>query len=289
MRLFLLTALTMLAFAANSLLTRAGVASGTDPVSFAVIRVLAGAGVLAVLALATRGSLPLRRKGGRAWQYLLLSVLGLVVYLGGFSMAYLTLDAGVGALILFATVQAGLFGAAVATGQSIGWMRWLGMGIALTALAWLLWPGPDARIDLFGAGLMVCAGLGWALYTWQGRGSAWALGDTAANFLWASLALLLVWLPLGGAVSAQGLLWGVVSGALASGLGYALWFHVLPQIQTTTAALVQLTVPVIAILGGALLLGEALSLQVGLACLGVIGGIALGLRPAQPKRGSNGS
>lgn len=287
MRLALLIALTMLAFAANSLLTRAGVAAGTDPMRFALIRVLSGAVVLSALAWRARGTVPLRPDQGAV--YLILSVLGLAVYLIGFSAAYLTLDAGVGALVLFATVQAGLFGGALVTGAAVGARRWMGMGIALVALGWLLWPGVGGNIPLGGALAMVAAGLGWALYTWQGRGARWALGASAANFVWAGLVLLLVTVPMGGEVTATGVVWAVLSGAVASGLGYALWFHVLPSLSAPVAGLVQLSVPVIALLAGAVLLEEALTGPILLACAAVLGGIALGLLPAQPKSGSNGS
>lgn len=269
MRLFLLTCLTMLLFAANSLLTRAGVAAGTEPMTFAMVRVAAGAVVLGAMAVRARGQVPFRgvARGIAAG--------ALIVYLVGFSMAYLTLDAGVGALILFAIVQAGLFGGALVVGEPIGARRWGGMAVALAALAWLLWPGPGAVVSGSGALWMILAGLGWALYTWQGRSEPWALGGTAGNFLIATGVVALIWMGLGGGLTLIGLICAMVSGAIASGLGYALWFHVLPQMRATTAGLAQLTVPVIAMLAGAVFLGEAITLDAVLACAGVLGGIAL--------------
>lgn len=281
MRLLLLTCVTMLLFAANSLLTRAGVAAGTEPMTFAMVRVAAGAVVLGVLALRARGHVPLRGVARGV------AVCALVVYLVGFSMAYISLDAGVGALILFGVVQAGLFAGALAVSEPIGLRRWAGMLIALTALAWLLWPGPGAVVSGTGALWMILAGLGWALYTWQGRSEPWALGGTAGNFLIAAGAVALIWLAVGGAITASGLVAAIASGAIVSGLGYALWFHVLPQMRATTAGLAQLTVPVIALLAGAMFLGEAISLEAALACAGVLGGIALAT--VQRTRRSSGS
>ena len=269
MRLPALLCLVMFAFAANSLLTRAGVAEGTDPLSFALIRVMTGAATLAMIAWASRGLPPLTGRD-RA-----LASLALTVYLFGFSLAYLTLDAGVGALILFAVVQIGLFAGALMTGEVIGPRRWLGMGLALAALTWLLWPGSAAQISLTGALWMGLGGLGWALYTWLGRSEAWALGGTAGNFLWASLAVFLLWIPFGGPVTWLGTTYAAASGIVASGLGYALWFHVLPQIKATTAGIAQLTVPVIALILGAVLLREPIGFETALACGLVLAGVAL--------------
>lgn len=277
MRLFLLTCLTMLFFASNSLLTRAGVADGMDPLTFAAIRVGAGAVFLGALALWQKGQVPLR---GRTR---MLSVIALSVYLFGFSLSYLTLDAGLGALILFATVQLCLFGAAITFGEVISLRRWLGMGLALGGLGLLLLPGGGTTVDGLGAAWMALGGAGWALYTYMGKSSSWALGNSAGNFL-LSTGVLLLAAPLwwGGAITPLGLVCAVASGAIASGLGYALWFVVLPQMATTTAGVAQLCVPVIAVIGGAILLAEPVTLPVMGACAVVLGGIALATIP--PRR-----
>lgn len=282
MRVFLLTCLTMVFFASNSLLTRAGVADGMDPLAFAALRVGAGAAFLGVIALWQRGRVPLRG-GARA-----LSVLALSVYLFGFSLSYLTLDAGLGALVLFATVQLCLFGAAVYFKDTITGRRWVGMGMALGGLGLLLLPGGDTVVDMAGVGWMALGGVGWALYTYMGKSSEWALGNSAGNFL-LSTGVLLLAAPLwwGADVTPLGLACAVVSGAIASGLGYALWFVVLPQIATTTAGVAQLCVPVLAVVGGAVLLSEAITFRIVIACAVVLGGIALATIPPRKPRTPN--
>ena len=281
MKLFALTTLTMLFFASNSLLTRAGVADGMDPLTFAAIRVGAGAVFLGVIALWQRGQVPIT---GRTR---LLSVIGLSVYLLGFSLSYLTLEAGMGALVLFATVQLCLFGAAIAFREVVGPRRWLGMGIAMSGLTLLLLPGGGGGVDLAGVAWMILGGAGWALYTYMGKSSNWALGNSAGNFL-LSTGVLFLAVPLwwGGVITPLGLVCAVASGAIASGLGYVLWFVVLPQMATTTAGIAQLCVPVIAVIGGAVLLDEPVTLPIILACAVVLGGIALATVPPVRKAGS---
>ncbi|MDK3017450.1 DMT family transporter [Pseudodonghicola flavimaris] len=280
MRLPLLVGLVMLAFAANSLLTRAGVEQGgITPAAFAAVRVAAGAVVLLGLSRARRLPLPLRGRRGRR----VLGALSLSVYMIGFSLAYRTLDAGVGALILFGVVQISIFALTALDGAPAGLRQMLGAVVAFGGLAWILWPEAGAEVPVRGAGFMAAAGFGWALYTLSGRGETSALAGSAANFL---LALPLCLLPLifegGPAPAPLGLGLAVVSGALTSGLGYALWYRVVPQLAAPTAATVQLSVPVIALLAGASLLGEAPGWPVILGAVAVIGGIALGMpRPVR--------
>ncbi|ABV94649.1 hypothetical protein Dshi_2916 [Dinoroseobacter shibae DFL 12 = DSM 16493] len=274
LRLFLLVALTMTAFAANSLLNRAALAGGEiGPAAFAAIRLGSGALVLALLVMRTR---PLRlRKPGR-W----IGVGSLALYMAGFSYAYLSLDAGLGALILFGGVQITMFAGALLSRDAIPVTRWLGAGLALAGLALLLWPGAVGRPDPLGLALMSLAAVGWGIYSLHGRGSTEPLADTAANFvLTLPLCLLVVaiW-PDGVAISLWGIVLAVICGAVTSGLGYALWYTVLPQLGASRAAVAQLTVPVIASLGGLLLLGEAITLLSVLATVLVLGGVALSLR-----------
>lgn len=272
LKLFLMTALVMLAFAANSVLNRAALVGGDiGPLPFALIRVLAGAVILAALASATSGTAWLRRMtlGG---------VVSLALYLVGFSAAYLSLDAGAGALILFAGVQVTMFGGALWAGEDVPLRRWVGSGLALAGLAWMLWPGEGA-ISLLHGGFMAAAAFGWGLYSLIGRASTEPLATTAAAFLGAvplvALALFF-WLGAGN-ISGWGIFLAVLSGSVTSGLGYALWYAVLPQLGATRAAVAQLTVPVIAVCGGVLLLSEAVSLRLLLSCILVIGGVSVGL------------
>ncbi|PWJ14437.1 DMT family transporter [Jannaschia seohaensis] len=272
MPLPLLAAVAFCFLAANSLLTRAGVLDGTDPLAFAAIRVGAGAVVLAALA-ARRG---ITLGGGRRWG----AALALAIYLLGFSLAYRSLDAGLGALILFACVQLGLFAIGLARGEGTSARALLGMALALGGLTWLLWPEEGASADPLDAGLMAVAGLAWAGYSLAGRFEPRPLAGSASNFLLAAGMFALaapVW--LGAPVTAFGALMAVLSGAVASGLGYAMLFRVLPAMGSATAGLAQLSVPVIAMIAGAALLGELPTVQtVGAAAL-VLAGIAVATLP----------
>jgi len=270
MRLFLLTCLTMTAFAANSVLNRLAVDSGAiDPSSFALIRVAAGAVALGMILTVRGGGLPIAAKGR------VLGALSLSAYMIGFSLAYVTLDAGLGALILFGTVQVSMFGwsalrGARPTGRQMG-----GAIIAFLGLLIALWPQEGAGGDLGGALLMVVAGLGWAAYTLAGKGAQDPLAATAANFVVALPVLLVLLLGTGMHAAPTGIALAILSGAVTSGLGYALWYTILPRLAGQTAAVVQLSVPIIAIAAGALLLGEALSLAILVAAALVVGGIAV--------------
>lgn len=275
MRLFLLTALTMVAFAANSILNRFAVDSGAiDPGSFAIVRVLAGAVTLVILVLLSSGRMEFlsthRLIGGGA----------LSLYLVGFSLAYLTLDAGAGALILFGVVQMTMFAITAMTGTLPTARQMLGAGVAFAGLVWVLWPSEGALVDATGAALMTAAGFGWGIYTLVGRQETDALSGTAANFVVALPITVLCILAISGArlVLAEGIALAVVSGAVTSGLGYALWYRVLPHLAAAVAGTVQLSVPIIALVSGALLLGEALSLELVLGAMLVLGGIALASR-----------
>lgn len=288
-RLALLTALTMLAFAANSILNRLAVgAELIDPMGFALVRVVSGALMLVVLAVAQHRALPMLARGRSV------GALSLSLYLIGFSIAYVHLDAGIGALILFGLVQITMFAGAVIGAERVTPLRWTGAGVAFAGLAWLLWPAGAVQVPWIGAGAMALAGVGWGLYSLAGRKSADPLSATAANFLWAVpiCAVVPMLLPAqidGVPMTGAGIALAVLSGAVTSGLGYALWYHVLPRLQAAVAGLVQLSVPVIAVLGGAVLLAEPASLRILGAGAVVLGGIALGLWPRQRRIGSSGS
>lgn len=279
MRLLFLTVLTMIAFAANSVLNRMALAGGgMDAVSFGVIRLVSGAVMLALLCLILRGGLRLTGPGRG------IGVLALLIYLYGFSMAYRALDAGLGALILFGVVQITMFAGGLIAREAMPARRWIGAGMAFGGLAWLLWPGGGLEVSVTHGLLMAAAGVGWGVYSLNGRRSGDALMATAANFIWAApVGLLVGWLVPKGAegivIGPQGVLLAVLSGAVTSGLGYALWYSLLPRLAASVAAVAQLTVPVIAMAGGMLFLGEALSLEFALASVLVLSGVAVSVIP----------
>ncbi|TDT75273.1 threonine/homoserine efflux transporter RhtA [Litoreibacter halocynthiae] len=275
MRLFLLTALTMVAFAANSVLNKLGVSrGGMEPLDFAMLRLWSGALMLLLLIWVRRK--PVTETGS------LIGTASLLVYMLGFSLAYVTLEAGVGALILFGVVQITMFAAAAIKGERIPALRYIGCGIAFSGLAALLWPVGGEAPDVWGAILMAAAGVGWGVYTLVGRSAAAPLLRTERNFRYAALFMVaiavVIGLPMG---TPLGYMAAVVSGAVTSALGYALWYRVLPQLPTTIAATAQLTVPVIALAGGIAFLDEALTLRFALASVLVLGGVALALRPTR--------
>lgn len=272
MRLFLLTTLTMCAFAANSILNRLAVDSGAaDPAGFAVARVFAGALVLALLVLAQRERLPLIN------QRRIVGAGSLSLYMIGFSLAYITLDAGLGALILFGVVQISMFGFTAVTGAAPTLRQLAGAGIALMGLTYVLWPTGAVQVDGKGAVLMTLAGVGWAAYSLAGRSEPNALSGTAANFVVALPITGLALLATGADwhMTASGYALAFLSGGVTSGLGYALWYRVLPQLSPAIAAVVQLSVPIIAIAAGVLLLREQASFGLLLGAALVLGGIAL--------------
>lgn len=268
MRLALLILLTMVAFAANSILTRLAIGGGhIDPSGFALVRIAAGAVVLGMVVSLRSTGLPVMRKA------LLPGAMSLTLYVIGFSLAYLTLDAGLGALILFGVVQITMFAHSAATGTTPSMRQISGAGIAFAGLLLALWPGAGGGTDLTGALLMIVAGLGWAAYTIIGRSSADPLAATAANFMLCLPMVLVLLAGTGVTFSVTGLALGILCGGLTSGLGYALWYHVLPQLDGATAAIVQLSVPIIALFAGAVLLDEQIGVVLICAAVLVVGGI----------------
>lgn len=273
MRVFLLSSLAMIAFAANSLLARlALVGNGTDPLTYTGLRLLSGALILALLVRLRRGDQagPLYRSG--TWK----QALALFGYALAFSLAYVRLGAAMGALVLFASVQIGMVTRAIVAGDRPGPFEWLGLVLAGGAFVYLVSPGLSAP-DALGSALMILAGLCWAAYSLLGRGSAHPLEDTAGNFLRClppALAILGMGL-VGQLPQADGVIYAIMSGAIASGLGYAVWYGVLPALSRTRAAVIQLSVPVIAAVAAIPLLGEASSLRLVIAAVLILGGIAL--------------
>lgn len=278
-----LCAVTMLAFAANSLLNKLALTGGgTGPAAFAAIRLAAGAAMLGGLVLLTdKGGSGRLRAGMRAGH-----AAALATYMLGFSFAYVTLDAGLGALILFGAVQVSMFAGGLAAGDAIPQRRWLGAGLAMAGLAWLLWPVGTAAPPVSGAVLMTVAGVGWGIFSLKGRGGRDPLATMAGSFLLALPAALMALALVGGdGVDARGAALAVLSGAVTSGLGYAMWYRVLPRLASSAAAVLQLSVPVIAMAGGAALLGETIALRAALAAVVVLGGVALAVTaPSAPAR-----
>jgi drug/metabolite transporter (DMT)-like permease len=277
-KIAVLTALALAGFAGNSLLCRLALAGGEiDAASFTAIRLASGAIVLAGLAMPRGGGA--HRAG--SWG----SAAALFVYAAPFSYAYLELGAGVGALILFGAVQTTMLGVAIARGERPRPRVWLGLAIALGGLVGLAAPGATAPAPL-AAALMAAAGIAWGVYSLRGRGVA---GDplvaTAGNFLRAAplgLALVAVAAAIGAlgplAVSREGVALAIASGALASGVGYSLWYAALRGLAATEAAVVQLLTPVLAAAGGVALLGESISARLALAAAAILGGVGLALR-----------
>lgn len=282
MKLVLLTALTMIAFAANSVIGRMAIGSGDtaliDPAGYSAVRLISGALVLAVLVVLTgsNGKRSPRFQSG-SW----ISAFALFAYAVAFSYAYVALEAGIGALILFACVQATMIGWALKEGDRPSGLEWAGLVTAFGAFIWLVSPGLSAP-DPWAAALMALSGAAWGVYSLRGRGLPDPLKATADNFM-RSLAFLI---PLGVIVvlaghglqaSGRGVLLAIVSGAVTSGVGYALWYRVLRQIGATQGAIVQLTVPVIATIGGSLFLGEAWTLRLVASSLLILGGVAVAI------------
>jgi drug/metabolite transporter (DMT)-like permease len=267
-RVIVLTALAMTAFAGNSLLCRIALKdTAIDAASFTTIRLVSGALTLWLVARARSGA-----TGAGSWP----SAFALFAYAAGFSFAYLSLTAGTGALLLFGAVQATMIGYGIWTGERLRRLQLIGLVLAIGGLIALLLPGLSAP-PLLGSALMIGAGIAWGVYSLRGRGAGDPTRVTAGNFLRAApIAAALSVVMLGElSLDSAGIWYAVASGALASGIGYAIWYTALPALKATSAASVQLSVPVIAALGGIVLLGEPLTLRLVLASAAILGGIAL--------------
>lgn len=268
----LATALALLAFAGNSLLTRAALAGGgIAPDSFAAIRLGAGAAML--LAIGIGRGLAVRPRAAD-----LPGIIALFAYAAAFSRAYVSLGAATGALILFTSVQMTIVAGGLVGGAFLSMRQGTGILIALSGLAWLLAPGVTATPTLGAAALMTAAGVAWGVYTLIGRGSGAAIARTARNFIGTiPLALLLVAMAgLDGTPTA--IMLAVASGAITSALGYVIWYSVLPSLPAVTAASLQLLVPVITALGSLIWLREPLTTTLTGASLLILAGVAMTLR-----------
>ncbi|PKM09290.1 MAG: EamA family transporter [Gammaproteobacteria bacterium HGW-Gammaproteobacteria-4] len=271
----LLTALTLVAFAGNSVLGRLALATTTiEPAAYTLLRLASGALMLAALVhWRHRYAAGVRRAGD--WY----GAAALFVYAAAFSFSYVSVATGLGALLLFGAVQITMIVAGMIAGERPRPLHWLGLIVAFVGLVLLTRPGRDAP-PLLGSALMLAAGIAWGVYSLHGRRSRDPLAATAGNFVRASVLAValavLVWpiTPL----PADGVGYALLSGMVTSGLGYALWYRVLPALSAVRAASLQLIVPVLATLAGAVLVAEPITLRVVVSGVLVLGGIALTLR-----------
>jgi drug/metabolite transporter (DMT)-like permease len=269
-RIWFLTVVAMMAFATNSILCRMALgAYAIDAASFTAIRLASGAITLAMLTLFLRGYHVLSAGN---W----ISGFQLFLYAVAFSFAYLSLHAGTGALILFGSVQATMIISGLLSGERPHPLQWAGLAVALAGLVYLVFPGIAAP-SLHGALLMALAGVAWGFYSLRGRVVKEPVHQTTGNFIRAVPFALVVW-----AVSVQGtharptgILFAILSGSLASGMGYAIWYTALRGLSSIRAATVQLPVPVLTAFGGVIFLAEAFTLRLLISSLLILGGVAL--------------
>ena len=271
-RIAVLTSLAMVAFAGNSLLCRAALKhTAIDAASFTTIRLVSGALMLWLVARFRRGT----PKGHGNW----VSSLALFAYAAGFSFAYVSLPTATGALLLFGAVQATMIGYGLLVGERLRKWQIIGLVLAIGGMIILLLPGLSTP-PLLGSGLMLIAGIAWGIYSIRGKGAGEPIAVTAGNFLRTvpvTLALSLLTLT-STSLDSAGFWYAVASGALASGVGYAMWYTVVPALSATSASTVQLSVPAIAALGGVVFLAEPITLRLALASVAILGGIMLVIR-----------
>jgi drug/metabolite transporter (DMT)-like permease len=264
-------ALAMIAFAANSVLCRIALRGATvDPATFSVVRLISGAVMLLIIYAQKNRSIALDRSFASAGL--------LVLYAVPFSFAYVSLSTGTGALILFGFVQITMVLLALRSRERVHWTQWIGLIVALVGLVYLLSP-TIATPSMKSAVLMSTAGIAWGVYSWRGRGASNPLRATTSNFIWAVPLVVVISLAAstGIHVDPKGIALAVASGALASGLGYVIWYAAVPGLSGVEAAVAQLSVPVLAAGGGVLFLSEVVSLRLALSTILVLGGIALSL------------
>jgi drug/metabolite transporter (DMT)-like permease len=273
MKVFLYTAFALVCFAFNSILCRLALQTNEiDAVSFTVVRIVSGVVVLLAVSLlfVEAGSKKLRGN--------LLSAFFLFAYAACFSFAYINLTIATGALILFGSVQTTMIISALVAGDRLRVLEWIGLLIALGGLVYLVFPGLAAP-PLFSSILMISAGVAWGFYTLRGRGSANPLADTTGNFVYASFMIILVSLPFLAQIHStqKGIVFAVLSGAIASGLGYTVWYAALKYHTASRAAILQLSVPVLTAAGGVIFLSEEIALRLILATAMILGGISLAI------------
>ena len=268
----LLTSMTLVAFAANSLLCRMALAPDLiDPVAFTAIRLGSGVAVLVPLSALISEPRAKQRSAG-SWR----SGAALFVYAVAFSLAYVSLETGTGALILFGSVQATMIGVGLWRGERPLPREWLGLLVAMAGLVYLVLPGIAAP-DPMGASLMLASGVGWGVYSLRGKGAPAPVAATAGNFTrtlpFAVAGLAIAWGSLH--ATPRGVALAVVSGSLTSGLGYVLWYLALRGLTASRAAIVQLAVPVLAAVGGIVVLAEEPTVRLGVSSVLILGGVGV--------------
>ncbi len=272
-RTTLCTGFALAAFAANSVICRLALGEATiDAASFSTIRLVSGAATLLLIAALVKKRSPCPWGPRGNW----VSATMLFLYAVAFSFAYVSLSTGTGALILFGAVQATMILAALGSGERPHIPGWVGLFLALVGLVYLVFPGLTAPSPT-GSVLMAVAGIAWGVYSLRGRGAADPLVDTTNNFVRSLPLVLVVSLSMlqDIQVSAKGVLLAVLSGAMASGVGYVVWYAALRGLTATRAAAVQLCVPVLAALGGVIFLSEDISMRLLLSAIMVLGGVGL--------------
>lgn len=268
--------LTMLAFAANSLLCRVALTGmHIDPASFSDVRIVSGALFLVIL-------INVRERPDTRIHYNWKSALALTIYVMAMSYSYLQIDTGTGALLLFGTVQTAMVIYGWRQGEQLGWVKGSGLFLAVAGTVLLLLPGANTPEPL-SALMMIASGLAWAYYTLKGKSMPDAISSTTGNFILAIPFTLILSLFSPGEryADAHGLFLAMLSGALASGAAYALWYTLLPKMRAMTASTVQLSVPCLATLGGVLLLNEAFDLRMLVSMSAVLIGIMMVIRSAR--------
>ena len=271
-RTLLLTALAMLAFAGNSLLCRAALRdSQIDPASFTALRLFAGALVLWLLLYTRKRAATVPGNWAGAFS--------LFIYAAAFSYAYLHLDAGAGALLLFGAVQLSMITCGLLRGERLHRLQVVGLVLAAAGLVALLLPGTSTP-SLSASCLMVLAGMAWGAYSLLGKGTPDPLAATAGNFIRTLPIVAVLCLVALGSLEwdSAGVVYALLSGGLTSGIGYAIWYAAMPGLAAIQAASVQLSVPLLTALAGSVLLGESLTGRLMLAGVAILGGIALVLR-----------
>ena len=271
-RVALATGFALIAFAANSILCRMALRqTNIDPASFTSVRIVSGAITLWLLVLLGNR----RASVGGTWA----SSFALLAYATGFSFAYVAITAGTGALLLFGAVQLVMIAAGLAAGERINFRIAFGWVLAISGLVTLVFPGVSAAPAVQSA-LMLCAGVAWGVYSLRGRRSADPLRDTAGNFARAIPGALLISAIMWRHSSwdRMGVLLAIASGAIASGIGYAAWYTALPHLRAIAAANLQLSVPLLASLGGVVLFAEPITIRLAAASVLLLGGIALATR-----------
>lgn len=281
-RTIFLTFLAMIAFAGNSLLCRMALKhTDIDATSFTSVRLISGALMLWLIVKFTQNAaLGQNSKTGQGnW----VSAFSLFVYAAGFSFAYVSLPTATGALLLFGAVQATMIGYGVWSGERLQSLQTIGLILAIGGVIGLLLPGLSAP-PVIGSLLMICAGIAWGVYSLRGKGAGDPTRVTSGNFLRSVPITVVLSLIMFQKMSLDytGIWFAVSSGALASGIGYAIWYTALPSLKATSAATVQLSVPVIAAIAGAIFLSESITLRLALASVAILGGIALVILEKKP-------